>query len=325
MTPWSCCAPNVLGGHGSRRQDLGANSIGEVAVWTPQLHVEPCLESMHLTACASHDMADGLLVRRQCSGTSLWPGLVSTRATPIPSTLRSCPCHALKKRLFVTPAAWRRPWGPRSWQRSTAARPSLAAAWSAAHQVLSCPRPAAVHCSLFDSASTHMTRVHRVSSAGGCMIIRGNQRGFHGNGILPADQKQIQECQAHLAHIPDCPDRAAGGLRGAAGPAEPGQKPRPRPPSRRSSRDTVRRLSNLGPHPGQLQPILSGRPFLPGDPLAGLRLPPGKGLLVLQGCWLVRDVQTPAWLGTWHICHRCHASLCFRQTSLSGAVLVAAL
>lgn len=87
------------------------------------------------------------------------------------------------------------------------------------------------------------------------------------------------------------------------GPAEPGQKSRPRPPSRRSSRDTVRRLSNLGPHPGQLQPILSGRPFLPGDPLADLRIPPGKSLNINNTCrcTLLAIAQTSAPAGrVWH-------------------------
>jgi hypothetical protein len=36
----------------------------------------------------------------------------------------------------ATCTAWRRPWAPRSWRRWTAARPSPAAAWSAALQVL---------------------------------------------------------------------------------------------------------------------------------------------------------------------------------------------
>jgi len=52
----------------------------------------------------------------------------------------------------------------------------------------------------------------------------------------------------------------------AAGPARRSGPP----PSRRSSRETVRRLSNLGPNPGgMLQPILSGQPLLPSETLSG--------------------------------------------------------
>lgn len=74
------------------------------------------------------------------------------------------------------------------------------------------------------------------------------------------------------------------------------------PPSRRSSRETVRRLSNLGPNPGgMLQPILSGKPLLPSETLsgqlAGLRPTSGRLLPPLAaslGSW--RFVAE--WFGT---------------------------